>query len=119
MASNIVKPVEHGISNLQSSILAQAGLDPDSTAALLHQAVEVMREALSADKITRLTYKGETVETHVEPDVQTRLKAADLLANLAVNVSGLRKPTDASPKAPVTVIVNSPGQNIPTEKLVN
>lgn len=114
-----MKPLESGVADLSLTILEQAGLKPDQLAFLLSEAVNVIHEALSAEKTVRLSYKGETVETHTEIDWQTRLKAADSLANLTVNVSGLKKSPDQGPKAPVTVTVNLPGQISPGEKVVN
>lgn len=114
----MIKLPDSGIQDIQASILAQAGLDPASLSTLLQSAINVMVESLDATKVTRLSYKGETVETHVEPDTQLRLKAASELANFAVNVSGLKRPSAEGSKAPVTVTVNLPGQILPPEKNV-
>lgn len=71
-----------GIAALKNEILALAGVDKNRLARLLDRSLTVAEEAMHAEKVQRVTHKGEVTETFNDIDHAARLAGGAVVQDI-------------------------------------
>lgn len=87
--------------DVRKMTLEVAGFDPEFAGRVLKRAAEKMIEKLDATKTQFFAHEGEVISEREVVDHSTQLKAAEDLADLGMDVMGLRRrATDDKPTPP-------------------
>ncbi len=80
-----------GTADTRDLILEMAGFDPEKLAAYIQKSADKFVEKLSATETKYFSFEGKVTDAVTQTDHGTQLKAAQSLAQLALDVAGLRK----------------------------